>query len=61
MEPYGKTFTRAWDNIGIEMVLLREWNLHTSLDTNQIRHIMALIKRRYGRWTYDREHSAPPS
>ncbi len=61
MEPYEKTFTRTWDNVDIEMVPLREWNLHTSLGTNEIKHIMALVKRRYGRWTYDRQHAKPSS
>lgn len=61
MEPYEKTFSRQWVDEPIEMVIQIEWNLHTTMSGNEIKHLMALIKRRHGRWQYDREHATPPS
>ncbi len=61
MEPYEKVFRRQWNDDPIEMVIQLEWNLHTTLAGNEIKHLTALVKRRYGRWQYDREHASPPS
>lgn len=59
MESYEETFTRAWSDMEIWLVPIREWNLHTTLSKNEIGHLMALVKRRNVRWSTDRQHAQP--
>ena len=61
MEPYEKTFRPQWSDVEIEMVPQLEWNLHTTLNSGEIKYIIALARRRCGHWEYDRQHATPPS